>query len=139
MPNHPIPIEERIRHYTELGYSTREIAPRVRRSQSTVVRVQHRINTGPHPILRPGTEPPARIRRRSLRIRPDIRLMLGLLAVAVAGLTGFLMGTSPGSVRNPQVTACIRMSTAGVVTGITAPGGGGTCPPRWETVMLPGR
>lgn len=141
MPMQPMPdarIDESIRRLTQLDWPTRKIARHLGIAQSTVVRRRQKINTGPNPIAvaEPGKPPGAGARRRPAITRPAVLIAVSLvvLAAVLANILWIRFLRAPAG--PAQVTACVRYSAAGNVTGITAAGAGAGCPSGWAAVML---
>lgn len=141
------PLEDSVRKLSELRWSTRAIARKLGVSQSTVVREQQKINTGPNPIIRvtaaggesPGEPAASRrlrlgdLRRRRPHLHPGTLLTVALLMLGTVILTVLWARLLHATASPAQVTACVQYDPAGYVTGITA---GGGCPPGWKTVVL---
>lgn len=149
-PHQQPPFEEAVRRLSELGWSTRRIARHLARdyphaSQSSVVRARQRINTSPQPILRASqpdpdataTQPQPALNQHAATLpRPYGPAVLAAIAllVAAAAAAGIIWGQA--TAHPPPVTACVRYSASGTVTGLAARPPGG-CPPGWQPVTLP--
>jgi hypothetical protein len=132
MPGSSIPVEQAVEKLTKRQLTTRQIAAKLPVSQSTVVRIQHRLGingTGPQPAL-----PAARVRtperpRVSAAVVAVTAALLILAASAAAFTWARLSAPAPAPV-------CVRYSTSGDVTGLAAAGNG--CPAGWTVLILSG-
>ena len=130
MPNQLIPIDESVRQLTEDGVSTRAQARMLHVGQSTIIRAQQRINTGPNPILPPGYRPERKLPR--VPAMAAVAVTLILLAIAAVTLVMARLDRAPA---RQQVQACVRYDRkTSDIAGITA--WDGSCPPGWQAIVL---
>jgi hypothetical protein len=143
----PLNPEQRIEKVDPLaraGLSTREIARLTEIPQSTVVRDIQKINTGPHPIVKP----PGRLRERlpfpqlpgRLRLR-GVALMAIVLLLLAAGLGILVQRSRPIHtyirVVEPAapISMCVGITLQGYLTDLT-PATNGKCPAGWKMLVL---
>lgn len=130
MPAQPIPIDDDVRLLSERGLSTRQQARQLHVGQSTIIRAQQRINTGPNPILPPGYKP----RRRWPKVPGIAAVAVALILLAAVAVVLLMARTIRDGSTPQQVQVCVRYDPkTGDVAGIAA---GGGCPPGWQSVTL---
>jgi Homeodomain-like domain-containing protein len=141
----PSEQEEKVRPLAQAGLSTREIAAVVDMSQSTVSRVIQRINTGPHPIVKPRSRLREKLpfpqlpRRFRIRGAALLAVALLLLAFGLASLT-YLRGrpihTYIRIVDPPApISVCVGITLQGYMTDL-ANATNGKCPAGWKLLVL---
>ena len=133
----PISREDQVRHFMEMRWPNWKIARELKTSPTTVQRERTKIQTGPNPVLL--DEPAAGRTAHRRAVNPAVLLAIALTAAAViaAGMIWARLLSPPAPA--PQYTLCVQFSPAGAVSGL-ASGSDGTCPPRWNAVILaPGR